>query len=96
MKGTAATDEYYYNRPSNSGSDSRASSRPSSRKARSSLSVLDDKRAELIRKDIIEHMAIVGDATNARASGATVIDTEMSQGPFSPSESKNNRKSTSR
>ncbi|OIW35657.1 hypothetical protein CONLIGDRAFT_639915 [Coniochaeta ligniaria NRRL 30616] len=116
VKGTSANDNYYYNANSNSNSrpGSSSSTRPGTststnkltkRRGRSSLSVLDDKRAETLRKEVSDYMkdgppAMTSSSTNVvtiPANSNTSNDKSNSSNPPSGSGvSKNNRKSTSR
>ncbi|KAJ9131125.1 hypothetical protein NKR19_g9634 [Coniochaeta hoffmannii] len=83
VKGTAAADEFYYNvhsesRPGSSSSSIKATSSRSTnklRKARNSLTVLDDKRAEAIRKDLEEYMKECPPPATAAATITNLSDT---------------------
>jgi hypothetical protein len=107
VKGTSAADDYYYNINSTDGG---SNSRPGSRKGRSSLSVLDDRRAEVLRKEALESLTSVAPAAVTAHKNTTRLTNNVVGTPATsddllcnnPGEggggvrSKNNRKSTSR
>jgi hypothetical protein len=96
VKGTSANDDYYYNvhsngdsRPGSSSSTIRpgssSSSKPSKlRKARNSLSALDDKRAEVLRKGVLGYMKDGPPSMTNGASNTTSVSLTRSEEPPPP------------